>query len=220
VADLAEENARNLEEVERLGLSGAVRMARSLRDEQREIANEINDAKRGEAICMQRLRVLEKRIRLQKSAEVTRAAQPQSSDVGSASPAGAAEGAERQQANGGNHINDDAAQQQQHHQEPLVGQGILMNNDDPNEDYVQVTGGGPNDDGDDTNSDRVDSTYMASDSIARGNSTSLAVRETKRYYTLELFEVLKRIMGLGQRAVARSAQSFIRSKTRNKMMTV
>ena len=62
IADLAEENTRNLAEIDRLGRTGAVNFARTLRDELRDVGFAVIDARAGEARCREDLAVLKVRI--------------------------------------------------------------------------------------------------------------------------------------------------------------
>mmetsp|Transcript_6709 Transcript_6709/g.9808 ORF Transcript_6709/g.9808 Transcript_6709/m.9808 type:complete len:527 (+) Transcript_6709:60-1640(+) len=62
IADLAEENTRNLAEIDRLGRSGAVNFARTLRDELRDVEFAVIDARAGEARCREDLALLKAHI--------------------------------------------------------------------------------------------------------------------------------------------------------------
>lgn len=59
IADLSEENARNLAEVDRRGLSGGITLVRGLRDEIREIEYQLSDVKSGEAACRAKIRLIQ-----------------------------------------------------------------------------------------------------------------------------------------------------------------
>ena len=65
IADLSEENARNLVEVERRGLSGGINLVRSLREEIRDIEFQLNEAKSGDAECRTKISLIQSKLRAQ-----------------------------------------------------------------------------------------------------------------------------------------------------------
>jgi hypothetical protein len=58
ITDLSEENARDLVEVERRGLSGGVKLVRTLREELREVEFELSEARSGTAACRARMNLI------------------------------------------------------------------------------------------------------------------------------------------------------------------
>jgi hypothetical protein len=63
IADLSEENDRNLVEVERRGLSGGVTLVRGLREEIRDIDFQLSEAKSGDAECRTKISLIQELLR-------------------------------------------------------------------------------------------------------------------------------------------------------------
>jgi hypothetical protein len=81
IADLSEENARNLIEVERRGLSGGITLVRGLRDEIREIEFQLSEVKSGEAACRAKIRLIQAKVKAaKKNGAVTAADENSKSD--------------------------------------------------------------------------------------------------------------------------------------------
>jgi hypothetical protein len=59
IADLSEENARNLKEVEKRGLSGGINLVRGLREEIRDTEFELSEAKSEEATCRTKISMIQ-----------------------------------------------------------------------------------------------------------------------------------------------------------------
>lgn len=62
IADLAEENSRNLDEIDRLGRLGTVNFARKLQIEMRDVEFAVKDAKTNEASCKSKLAVFRTKV--------------------------------------------------------------------------------------------------------------------------------------------------------------
>lgn len=67
IADLSEENARNLEEVEARGLTGGISLVRNIRDEIREIEFALFEAKNGEATCRTKTSLIISKVQTSKN---------------------------------------------------------------------------------------------------------------------------------------------------------
>jgi hypothetical protein len=67
IADLSEENVRNLAEVERRGLSGGINLVRGLREEIRDIEFQLAEVKSGEAACRTKISLIQAKIKQKKS---------------------------------------------------------------------------------------------------------------------------------------------------------
>lgn len=63
IADLSEENARNLTAVEQRGLSGGVILVRKLRDEIREIEYQFGETQRSEVACRAKIRLVQSKVK-------------------------------------------------------------------------------------------------------------------------------------------------------------
>jgi hypothetical protein len=59
IADLSEENVRNLKEVQKRGLTGGINLVRGLREEIREIEFELSEAKSAEATCRTKISLIQ-----------------------------------------------------------------------------------------------------------------------------------------------------------------
>lgn len=73
ISDLSEVLSRDLEEVEKRGLSGGINLVRGLREEIREIDFQLNEAKNGEATCRTKINLIQSKIHmasLRKSTEM------------------------------------------------------------------------------------------------------------------------------------------------------
>jgi hypothetical protein len=62
ITDLSEESTRDLEEVEKRGLSGGIKLVRTLREELREIEFALNETKSAEALCRAKIKVLQSKL--------------------------------------------------------------------------------------------------------------------------------------------------------------
>jgi len=62
IADLSEACSRDLEEVEKRGLSGGINLVRGLREEIREIDFQLSEAKSGEAACRTKISLIQSRV--------------------------------------------------------------------------------------------------------------------------------------------------------------
>jgi hypothetical protein len=62
IADLSEENARNLKEVEKRGLSGGINLVRGLREEIRDTEFELSEAKSEEATCRTKISMIQSNL--------------------------------------------------------------------------------------------------------------------------------------------------------------
>jgi hypothetical protein len=62
IANLAEECGRYQVEVEEAGLSGALSLTKSLRDELKEMERQLSEAKSGEAICRRKIELIQERL--------------------------------------------------------------------------------------------------------------------------------------------------------------
>eukprot|EP00980_Cylindrotheca_fusiformis_P015410 scaffold4335_cov119-Cylindrotheca_fusiformis.AAC.13 len=63
IADLSEENARDLKEVERRGLSGGIDLVRSLREETRDLEFQISEARSNTTTCRAKIGLIRTRMR-------------------------------------------------------------------------------------------------------------------------------------------------------------
>ena len=62
ITDLSEENTRDLEEVEKRGLSGGIKLVRTLRDEIREIEFTLNETRNAEALCRAKIQWVQNKL--------------------------------------------------------------------------------------------------------------------------------------------------------------
>ena len=62
IASLADECARYQAEVERAGMSGALSLTKSLREELKEMESQLSEAKSGEAMCRRKLELIQERL--------------------------------------------------------------------------------------------------------------------------------------------------------------
>jgi len=77
IADLSEENARDLVEVEKRGLSGGIKLVRSLREELREVEFQLSEAKSGTAACRACVNLIVSRLDAEKKKSKTQSVEPQ-----------------------------------------------------------------------------------------------------------------------------------------------
>jgi hypothetical protein len=82
---LSEESTRDLEEVEKRGLSGGIKLVRSLRDEIREIEFALNETKSAEALCRAKIKLIQSKMGHAKKQSAGARAEAQAS-VGTTGP--------------------------------------------------------------------------------------------------------------------------------------
>ena len=208
IADLAEENARNLVEVTKLGLSGAVHLARKLKEEVKEREHILQNLKERETVC--RTRIFMIRSQLEKLSSEAPTAREQEA-------ATTQEVATTQEAY---HVNDEEQNTDTHH---VVTDGdgdehdlsneiyydeeedcfleYIDNSDESDLEYEYYT---------DSNDEEEmeEDTIPLSEAIKTGKSTALVLREDPHvFFSFKLWELLMRIIGLSKKAIKETAQT-------------
>jgi hypothetical protein len=219
IADLAEENDRNLAEVQRRGLAGAVKLARKLRDELRLVEDDLREVRSAEAGLrvrvglvtaeLERLEAAAKESESKAKTETAAEAQikMQASASGTTSPTPHESIANEDDVL----ISDDEEFQKYVAQQDAV--------DPPGADATDYHQGSDESDEDGVLVDRpspLSASYdntreLPSESIKAGNSTELVVRPTgaNGFLSAGLWAILKRIVGFGRVAVQESVDEVV-----------
>lgn len=173
IADLSEENARNLSEVEKRGLSGGINLVRGLREEIREIEFELSEAKSGEATGRTKISLIQSSLQASKKGCIS---EGMLQDL-SAPPNG--------------------------HDQASIANG----NDERNSQANQST-----------EPDQEDKT--ASERIVGGESTAIVLRQpgNRGYFPLGLWQIIMRIIGMGEQEQELSRSSGETSIARTAMI--
>jgi hypothetical protein len=164
IADLSEENARNLKEVEKRGLSGGINLVRGLREEIRDTEFELSEAKSEEATCRTKISMIQSNLLTAKKSPPPKA----------------------------------------NKQDAMSGASELS------EATAAMEGGGQ--------ASAVESTDEAknfSERIATGQSTAIVVRVpgNRGFFPVSLWQILLRIIGMGEAPPPRTRDSSIERTT-------
>ena len=225
IADLAEENTRNLKEVEKLGLSGAVKLARSLKEEVREREEVLQNIKHSEAMVRTRINMVRDRLEKKMNYESQRVemANMQQGDDGT-------NNIESENINGddaGEKIKSDTYEasvtnnghtQENRPRRPLVTDPSIPPPDTAEDAFAEedneIQQSQEEEDslleqGDDDDDDDDEEAAVPSKSIASGKSTALLFRVDggfEKYLSLDIWDLILRIIGLGKKSVRRTVQ--------------
>lgn len=227
IADLAEENDRNLAEVQRRGLAGAVKLARKLREELRTVEDDLREVRSAEAGLRVRVGLVTAEL---EKLEVAKAngtkAKTADSELLKEKQSIAASSAEGENAE----VDADATQASPAPQEPVAHEDdALISDDEEFQKYVAEQDSAENDgdeesDGSESDEDGVlverprapspsqeSNGELPSESIKAGHSTALVVRpsDSNGFLSTGLWEILKRIVGFGRVAAQESADEVV-----------
>lgn len=193
IADLSEENAREIEAVEKRGLSGGITLVRGLRDELREIDYQLNEAKSMNATCRTKIGMIHSRL----PTKPRSMAPPATPALPTASVKKAQPGTkptnvpdvEDEHDESGTDLEENA-ESATHTNDPVAS---ALNGETP---------GGK------------DTSKSTMDVIASGDSQALVLRSSgnRGYFTLDLWQVLLRIIGFDSAATRRGVQMAQKKK--------
>ena len=229
ITDLAEENDRNLAEVQRRGLAGAVKLARKLREELRIVEDDLREVRSAEAGLRVRVGLVTAELEKLEAAKATGVkSKPKSvasespkekQSVGSSSAKG--ENAE---------VDAEATRASPAPQEPVAHEDdALISDDEEFRKYVaqqDTAKSDGNDESDDSESDddgmlverpaapsssQESNGELPSESIKAGHSTALVVRPagSNGFLSAGLWEILRRIVGFGRVAAQESVDEVV-----------
>jgi len=179
IADLSEALARDLEEVEKRGLSGGINLVRGLRDEIREIEFQLSEVKSAEATCRTKINLIQSKLSRRNSPAVQTehakkaASAPAPDSLPVSSPMESPQ-------------KDDTAPMQDQEIDEVHGSEEVPEPAATN--------------GEKTPEDSVPSVLTDSERIATGQSTALTLRSpegSQGYLPTSLWRILLRIIGLG-----------------------
>ena len=215
IADLAEENDRNLAEVQRRGLAGAVKLARKLRDELRLVEDDLREVRSAEAglrvrvgLVTAELERLEAAKESESKAKTETAAEAQSKIQASASGATSPASHESIANEDDVLISDDEEFQKYVAQQDAVdppGADVTdyhQGSDESDEDGVLVDRPSP------SSASYGNTRELPSESIKAGHSTELVVHSNV-FLSAGLWTILKRIVGFGRVAVQESVDEVV-----------
>ena len=229
IADLAEENGRNIVEVEKRGLGGAVRFAKKLREELRSAEDQLRDVRSAEAGIRARVGMVASEIERLEAEKEGRARNASENGVGSnevqiqepdAGMEGMPSGGEAH-ASERDEIGDEdeaMAADDEEFQNYVLQQGDDADRDDEDSEEGAVLvhhsdlkrsdmdQNGP------TDESCADGKGVPSGSTKSRHSTEIVVRPhgSRGFLPLTIWEILKRIVGLGKEAVHEVEDDFRR----------
>jgi len=270
IASLAEENAKSLAEVEQRGLSGAIQLARTLREDLREVDFELASVQATNFSCKTKMGVLKRKLKEQdertkkakkgkKSGRKARGLNnghstslSQESSQQQQNEDGISQQQTQQQQEGAPNSEETATDEDDEELTPLMNRNhhlastnawlvpvsaLMHMNKEEEEDGADDS----DDDGssyEDDDSDEDDSSYEDdeySDSeeeedtprsapsikIQTGDSTAIILRNTDSngYLSIDIWELIRRIIGIGREVASRSVQTF-REEGSSLVMTV
>jgi hypothetical protein len=196
IADLSEENTRDLKEVEKRGLTGGIHLVRGLRDEIREVEFAIAEVKSAEAGCRAKISMIQTKVQ-QKQSKNSNSKTPSSS-----SPTG------QTKANAVNGTNPAFASSVGNMDDALVNDSSGLSS---NEKAAVVVAEEAGDSGQHSSKPMTHSQRMAT-----GQSTAIAIRTNVvsgrgGYFTIGLWQIIMRIIGIGGAASSSSATVAVSS---------
>ena len=202
IMDLSEENTRDLKEVERRGLEGGINLVRGLREELRDLDFHLSEARSMKTACKAKISMILARVQPQ---EYKRA--NGRSEAASATEKPEVDRNERSQGNSSRAVSDETANQKR-----PAGTSTSQTTLAP----VQQNKPTEGQDG----SKKI----LNSTKIETGDSRAIAIIQpgNKGFFTVDLWEVLLRIIGFERAANRRSVQNATRStsSSRSNVMTV
>jgi hypothetical protein len=168
IADLSEENARNLTEVEKRGLSGGITLVRGLREEIRDTEFELSEVKSAEAACRTKISLIQSSLLATKKTPPSKTNKQDSTGTP---------------------------------EQPLDGQA--------QEATAAIAGS------DQAGAESTDQATPFSERIATGESTAIVVRTpgNRGFFTISLWRILLRIIGMGDEPPPRTSDSGIARST-------
>ncbi len=215
IADLAEENSQNLIKVGKLGLTGAVSLARKLKEEVKEREHILQNLQQREAACRTRVCMIRNQLEnLSAEAPIARTPEATSEVVegrGQTQPIGEDSIEATETANVDESHTETAAGQTETETEVNGEEGSIIeyvdDSDDSDVAYEYYTESEEEEaEYNDNNNDDV--VIPQSELIQKGMSTALALREEQhQFLSFKLWELLMRIVGLSKKAIKETAQS-------------
>ncbi len=202
IMDLSEENTRDLKEVERRGLEGGINLVRGLREELRDLDFHLSEARSMKTACKAKISMILARVQPHENKSPSGR-----SEAASATEKPEVDRNERSQGNSSSAISDETATTK-----ISAGTSISQTTLAP----IQQNNPTLGQDG----SKKI----LNSTKIATGDSRAIAIIQpgNKGFFTVDLWEVLLRIIGFEHAANRRSVQSATRSTStsRSNVMTV
>jgi hypothetical protein len=192
IADLSEENVRNLEAVEQRGLSGGIHLVRGLRDEIRELEFQLNAVQSADASCRTKMSLIQSKLNKQKQAAAKKQPNGQSPPLPSTN--GDAKSDQHAASISSTATNGDS----EHGVEN--GSDVVVSDAEKEELH---------------NEDAVDK-MTESERIANGQSTAIVVRQENGGVPFSLWQLLMRMIGLSgsdNRHNQSSSSSSLRSSS-------
>jgi len=227
IADLAEENDRNLAEVQRRGLAGAVKLARNLRQALRTVEDDLREVRSAEAGLRARVGLVTAELEKLEAAKESesRAKAKAAAEAHKKKQADASE----QPVESGSGTNSPTP-----HESIANEDDVLMSDDEEFQKYVArqnaveevaVADAVDDQESDESDEDGVlvehpsapspsrggDKLELPSESIKAGHSTALVVRpkDSNGFLSTGLWQILKRIVGFGRVAAQESVDEVV-----------
>ena len=211
VTDMSEESEKALQEVEKRGLSGGITLVRKLREELRELEFQLSESKSGEAMCRAKIQRLQ--------AKLTHPGDSAAPSVVVTAPT--LPSMDREEGGGG-----DAQPKQDYLESPQAVTPELLNDPVPSmqnpstpvvvartldlDAYADEPLAGNNNNID---NDNETTTIPLSEKVATGKSEAIMLRESGGYLSMDIWQILLRIIGLGRSAVRTNVQKMKESTT-------
>lgn len=169
IADLSEENARNLSEVEKRGLSGGITLVRGLREQIKDLDYKISLAKSGDAECCMKISLLQ-------STAHSISASSEKLTIGDTSKHSSSESQNAGIATAEENVDSDVPASS------AGGKSTERYRDETDSETIR----------------EQNSAAVASDQISTGQSTAIVLRPPgdRGFFPLSLWQILMRIMGL------------------------
>jgi hypothetical protein len=191
IADLSEENARDLAEVEKRGLTGGIHLVRGLREEIREVEFSIAEVKSAEAGCRAKISMIQTKVQQKQQQQSKSTTNNSKTTPSSSSPTG------QTKSTAVNGINPPCAPSLGTTDDALVN-GSSDTSSKPNEaaGVVKEAAAGC------SGSQHAVRTMTHSERMATGQSTAIALRTNVvsgrgGYFTIGLWQIIMRIIGIG-----------------------
>ena len=218
IVDLAEENSRNLQQVTKMGLAGAVSLARKLKEEVKEREHILQNLKQREAACRTRVCMIRTQLENLSAKAATSDGEGEAivNSETDSSTSGVVDSQENQvrgfndscSNNNNNKDSKNSSRDINGEENESYGQEEVMYYDEEEDCFIEYV-----DHSDDSDveyeyySDSDDEEIPLSEAVRSGKSTALVVRkEPHVFLSFKIWELLMRVIGLSKKVIKQTAQ--------------
>ena len=205
IADLAEENSRNLKQVTELGLGGAVNLARKLKEEVKEKEHILQNLKQREAACRTRVCMIRSHLETlnsdvtigKESSSIDNVGSTQNKESSSSNHTSASNSDITSEIPNANTVSSDGSKLIYDEEEDCIVE-YVDHSDDSDIEYEYYS---------ESDEEKDKETIPNSEVIRNGMSTALARKEEQHeFYSFKLWELLMRMIGLSKQAIKQTAK--------------